>query len=96
MKTHLHSAGLSVKIRLQFRMNKNGLNFGTLKGVFIPSILTILGVILFLRMGWVVGQAGLTTAIAIILISSLITFLTGLSISATATNTDVGPGGSYF
>lgn len=77
-------------------MEKSGNQFGTLKGVFIPSILTILGVILFLRLGWVVGQAGLTMAIFIICLSSLITFLTGLSISATATNTRVGTGGSYF
>lgn len=77
-------------------MEKSGNQFGTLKGVFIPSILTILGVILFLRLGWVVGQAGITMAIFIICLSSLITFLTGLSISATATNTRVGTGGSYF
>lgn len=70
--------------------------FGTFKGVFVPSILTILGVILFLRLGWVVGQAGLASTIVIITISSLITFVTALSISATATNTRVGPGGSYF
>lgn len=77
-------------------MEKTGNQFGTLKGVFIPSILTILGVILFLRLGWVVGQAGIYLTIFIITLSSLITFLTGLSISATATNTKVGSGGSYF
>ncbi|MFK8139232.1 MAG: Na-K-Cl cotransporter [Bdellovibrionales bacterium] len=70
--------------------------FGTFKGVFVPSILTILGVILFLRLGWVVGQAGLVSALFIITLSSLITFITGLSISSAATNTKVGPGGSYF
>ncbi len=71
-------------------------DFGTFKGVFVPSILTILGVILFLRLGWVVGNAGLTMTFAIITFSSLITLITGLSISSTATNTEVGPGGSYF
>ena len=73
---------------------KNG--FGTIKGVFIPSILTILGVILFLRLGWVVGQAGLISTIFIILLSSLITFITALSISTRATDTQIGSGGSYF
>lgn len=77
-------------------MENTGNQFGTLKGVFIPSILTILGVILFLRLGWVVGQAGIVLTVFIISLSSLITFLTGLSISATATNTKVGSGGSYF
>jgi amino acid transporter len=70
--------------------------FGTLKGVFVPSILTILGVILFLRLGWVVGQAGLVATLFIITLSSTITLLTGLSISSTATNTKLGAGGSYF
>lgn len=52
--------------------------------------------ILFLRLGWVVGQVGLVSAILIIAFSSLITFVTGLSISASATNSEVGAGGSYF
>jgi len=32
---------------------------GTFAGVFTPSILTILGIILFLRLGYVVSSAGL-------------------------------------
>lgn len=81
----------------QATKNQTPINqFGTFKGVFTPSILTILGVILFLRMGWVVGQAGLIPTIFIITLSSIITFITGLSISSTATNSKVGPGGSYF
>lgn len=77
-------------------MNTQQNKFGTFKGVFVPSILTILGVILFLRLGWVVGQAGLASTMFIITLSSLITLLTGLSISSTATNTKLGAGGSYF
>lgn len=70
--------------------------FGTFKGVFVPSILTILGIIMYLRMGWVVGQVGLTGSIIIITLSSAITFLTTLSISATATNMKIEGGGAYF
>jgi len=70
--------------------------FGTFKGVFTPSILTILGVIMYLRLGWVLGNAGLTGTLIIVTLSSLVTFLTGLSISATATNMRVGIGGAYF
>lgn len=77
-------------------MEKQGNSFGAFKGVFVPSILTILGVILFLRLGWIVGTAGLTSTFIIITLSSAITLITGLSISSTATNTDLGPGGSYF
>jgi hypothetical protein len=33
--------------------------FGTLLGVFTPSVLAILGLIICLRFGWVVGNLGL-------------------------------------
>ena len=68
---------------------------GTFAGVFTPTILTILGVIMYLRMGWVVGNAGFGGAILIILLAKMITITTGLSIAAIATNTRVGAGGSY-
>jgi amino acid transporter len=70
--------------------------FGTFGGVFTPSILTILGVIMFMRSGYVTGQAGLGAAILILVVAKSITFLTGLSISAISTNTDVEGGGAYF
>lgn len=69
--------------------------FGAFSGVFTPSILTILGVIMYLRLGWVTGQAGLLGAIAIVLLSHTITAATGLSVSAIATNRIVGAGGAY-
>lgn len=69
---------------------------GTFLGVFTPSILTILGVILFLRTGWVVGNAGVGGAIAIVVIAHLVTFSTSLSIGAVATNMRVGAGGAYY
>jgi amino acid transporter len=70
--------------------------FGTFKGVYLPSSLTILGVIMYLRMGWVAGHAGLWGSIAIVSIASFITFLTALSISAIATNMEVKGGGAYY
>jgi amino acid transporter len=70
--------------------------FGTFKGVFLPSILTIFGVIMYLRMGWVVGNAGLASTILIVTISSAITLITALSMSSIATNMKVGGGGAYF
>ena len=69
--------------------------FGTFAGVFTPSLLTILGVIMFLRTGWVVGNAGLGGAILIILMSFAITGATGLSMSCFVTNIRVGPGGAF-
>lgn len=69
---------------------------GTMGGVFTPSILTILGVVLYLRFGWVVGNAGLGGALLIVVISHLISLATGLSVSSIATNRTVGTGGAYF
>lgn len=70
--------------------------FGTFGGVFTPSILTILGVIMFMRANFVVAQAGVLGALAILLIAKGITFTTTLSISAISTNMRVRGGGSYF
>ncbi len=70
--------------------------FGTFAGVFTPCTLTILGVIMFLRFGQVVGQAGLLQALTIILMAKVITVLTTFSLSAIATNTRVKGGGAYF
>ena len=75
---------------------KRGYRFGTFKGVFTPSILTILGVIMYLRLGWVLGNAGLPKTLLIVTLASSITFLTGLSLAALATNMRVGGGGAYF
>ena len=75
---------------------KSGYSFGTFQGVFTPSILTILGVIMFLRFGWVLGNVGLPLTLLIVTMATSITFLTGLSLSATATNMKVGSGGAYY
>ena len=45
---------------------------GGFSGVFIPSILTILGVIMYLRLPWIVGQAGLLATLGIILVAHII------------------------
>jgi len=70
--------------------------FGTFAGVFTPSILTILGVIMYMRLGWVVGNAGLLGAIVIIIIAHLIAVTTGLSVSSVATDKKIGAGGIYY
>ncbi|MDX1623143.1 MAG: amino acid permease [Gemmatimonadota bacterium] len=69
---------------------------GTFGGVFTPSILTILGVIMYLRFGWVVGNVGLLGALLVVTLSTVITFLTGLSISAISTDQRVRIGGAYY
>ena len=74
----------------------NGYGFGTFQGVFTPSILTIIGVVMYLRFGWMLGNVGLTTSLVIVTLGTAITFLTGLSISALATNMRMKGGGAYF
>jgi amino acid transporter len=69
---------------------------GTFGGVFTPSLLTILGVIMYLRFGWVVGNVGLVGTLIIVTLSTSITFLTSLSIASIATDTQVKGGGAYY
>lgn len=73
-----------------------GYQFGMFKGVFTPSILTILGVVMYLRIGWVLGNVGLPLTLLIITLASAITFLTAMSLAALATNMRVGGGGAYY
>ncbi|GLD61387.1 solute carrier family 12 member 2-like isoform X1 [Lates japonicus] len=70
--------------------------FGWVKGVLIRCMLNIWGVMLFIRMSWIVGQAGIGLTIAIILMATLVTTITGLSTSAIATNGFVRGGGAYY
>jgi solute carrier family 12 (potassium/chloride transporter), member 4/6 len=70
--------------------------FGTFIGVYVPSILMLFGVIIFLRLGWIVGSAGLYPSILIITLATMITLITTLSMSAASTNIQVGKGGAYY
>ena len=73
-----------------------GGKLGTFAGVFTPSILTILGIILFLRLGYVVGNAGLARTLVILALANGISVLTTFSLSAIATNLKVKGGGDYY
>lgn len=73
----------------------NSKKFGTFQGVFVPTLLTILGVIMYLREGAVVGNAGLIGAWIIISIAFMITTSTALSMSSITTNIRIGAGGAY-
>jgi amino acid transporter len=77
-------------------MPTKGNKFGAFKGVFTPSILTILGVIMYLRLPWIVGQAGLWATLGIILVAHLISASTGLSVASIATDKKVETGGTYY
>jgi amino acid transporter len=69
---------------------------GTFGGVFVPSILTILGVIMYLRLPAIIGEAGLYMTLGIILLAHIISVTTGLSVSSIATDKKVEAGGTYY
>ena len=77
-------------------MAKPAGRLGTFAGVFTPSILTILGIILFLRLGYVVGEGGLGRALLILALANVISLVTSSSIAAIATNLRVKGGGDYY
>lgn len=81
--------------RIAFGKKESGTKFGTFAGVFTPDVLTILGVIMYLRWGWVIGNAGFLGAVAILLIAKSVTICTGLSMSSITTNIKIGAGGAY-
>ncbi|MEB3828617.1 amino acid permease [Phormidium sp. CCY1219] len=76
--------------------NNSGSGLGTFGGVYTPSILTILGVIMYLRFGWVVGNVGLLGTLIIVTLATSITFLTSLSVAAISTDRVVRTGGAYY
>lgn len=69
---------------------------GTFIGVYLPCMQNILGVILFLRLNWIVGTAGILESFAIVSMCCICTLLTAISMSAIATNGVVPAGGSYY
>lgn len=68
----------------------------TFGGVFTPSLLTILGLVLFLRLGFVTGSVGVGQMLLILAMSTVVSVLTTISLAAIATNLKVGGGGVYF
>uniref|UniRef100_A0AAY4CHE3 Uncharacterized protein n=1 Tax=Denticeps clupeoides TaxID=299321 RepID=A0AAY4CHE3_9TELE len=75
---------------------KTAPRMGTLMGVYLPCLQNILGVILFLRMTWIVGTGGVIQAFIIVFMCCSTTMLTAISMSAIATNGVVPAGGSYY
>jgi amino acid transporter len=88
--------GFVKTVKSGLRLTSQDEKLGTFIGVFTPSILTILGVIMYLRAGWVVGNVGLLGALQIVVIANVVTLVTALSVSAIASNMKVGTGGAYF
>nr|BAN42613.1 solute carrier family 12 member 3 [Carcharhinus leucas] len=78
------------------KLAEEPVRFGWIKGVMIRCMLNIWGVILYLRLSWITAQAGIALTWLIIIMSVIVTSITGLSISAISTNGKVRSGGTYF
>jgi solute carrier family 12 (potassium/chloride transporters), member 9 len=90
-----HRPSLLHTLRQFLWPDDDGQGLGTFPGVYRPTILTILGVMMYLREGWVVGNAGLLGAILVILLTFTITGTAALSLSSITTNIRVGAGGVF-
>ncbi|XP_064608218.1 solute carrier family 12 member 2-like [Liolophura sinensis] len=86
----------SVQISPGKKGSSGAVKFGWIKGVLIRCLLNIWGVMLFLRLSWVVGQAGVGLSTLVVLLSSCVTTITALSMAAICTNGEVKGGGAYF
>ncbi|KAK2506070.1 hypothetical protein MC885_004979 [Smutsia gigantea] len=76
--------------------SKGVVKFGWIKGVLVRCMLNIWGVMLFIRLSWIVGQAGIGLSVLVIIMATIVTTITGLSTSAIATNGFVRGGGAYY
>lgn len=83
------------KLNMEKGINISSVKFGWFEGVFIRTSVNLLGVMLFMRMGWMSAQCGMLIALLQILIATIITSLTTLSMNALCTNGDIGAGGIY-
>ncbi|CAG0890209.1 unnamed protein product [Cyprideis torosa] len=75
---------------------KGVIKFGWLEGVFMRCLLNIWGVMLFLRMTWVIGQAGIGLGLVVITLANIVTLITAISMSAVSTNGQIKGGGIYY
>ncbi|XP_056022591.1 solute carrier family 12 member 3-like isoform X2 [Ostrea edulis] len=74
----------------------SAIKFGWIKGVLVRCLLNIWGVMLFMRMSWVVGQAGIGLSTVIVLLATVVTVITSISMTAICTNGEVKGGGAYY
>lgn len=74
----------------------NSHKLGTFDGVFVPTALNVLSILMFLRFGFIIGQMGILGSFLLLFMSYFIDLMTTLSISAISTNGTVRGGGAYY
>ena len=70
--------------------------FGTWDGVFTTVMVNIFGIIVFLRMGWIVGTAGVADSILLLFICTALAMITVFSAIGIVDRTHIKSGGIYF
>ncbi|KAE8351898.1 putative cation chloride cotransporter [Aspergillus coremiiformis] len=78
------------------RASDSAEKLGTFSGVFVPTTLNVLSILMFLRFGFILGQAGLLGMLGLLIVSYTINLVTTMSLSAIATNGTVKGGGAYY
>ena len=64
----------------------SSVKFGWFEGVYMRCLLNIWGVMLFLRLTWVVGHAGILEGLGVVILANVVTVITTVSMSAVCTN----------
>jgi len=80
----------------EMAIENNGNKLGTFDGVFVPTALNVLSILMFLRFGFILGQMGIIGSFLLLFMSYFIDLMTTLSISAISTNGTVRGGGAYY
>ncbi|KAL4973347.1 amino acid permease-domain-containing protein [Aspergillus desertorum] len=80
----------------RYRTSDASEKFTTFSGVFVPTSLNVLSILMFLRFGFILGQAGLLGMLGLLAVSYTINLVTTMSLSAIATNGTVKGGGAYY
>lgn len=98
-ETYYHYNATVQPLKVSSRYDRNNPNkdkLGTFDGVFIPTALNVLSILMFVRFGFILGQLGIICTLGTLLLSYTIDLLTTLSVSAIATNGTVRGGGAYY
>ncbi|KAK0395992.1 hypothetical protein QR680_001522 [Steinernema hermaphroditum] len=70
--------------------------FGTWDGVFTTVMVNIFGIIIFLRMGWIVGTAGIGNAVLLLIICTVLSLISVFSAVGICERCQIQSGGIYF